>query len=378
MEVDELGRFPIIDCHTHFGGKDLNAIDDMLESVGKAGIEQINVLITSFPGRVSAVPEGLYAKARHPDKVFLFPGLDYTAIARDVDHRWTYSLAEQVDRLAALGADGIKMLNGKPNYRKASGLALDCVIYDDYFARLEATGFPVLWHVNDPEEFWDPDQAPEWAKGPGWIYDETFPTSESIYEECERVLEKHSKLKITFAHFYFLSDDLPRAAAFLDRYPNVCLDLAPGIEMLHNFSKRPDEARDFFIKYQDRILFGTDFAPGGLQSRLWVVRNFLETDESFHVPTDERLFWPDHRTMIRGIKLPDDALRKVYFENFRRIASEAPRRLDPAAVMLELDRLALLQDATGAERNTARRVAVSLTEETGEGGWTTPYVGRTL
>ena len=378
MELSQLADVPITDCHAHFGGEDLDAIDALLGSLKSGGIDRACVLVSSFPGRPNANPEGLYAKAQHPDRIYRFPGLDYSAIARDVDHRLTCSLAEQVDRIAAMGCDGIKMLNGKPNYRKASGLGLDSVIYDDYFARLEESGFPVLWHVNDPEEFWDPEQAPEWAKGPGWLYDETSPTKESIYQECERALDKHPKLNIIFAHFYFLSDDLPRAAAFLDRYPKVSFDLAPGIEMLHNFTKRAEATREFFLKYQDRILFGTDFAPGGVQSRIWVVRNFLETAEVFHVPTDESLFWPDHREMIQGIALPKDVLNKLYRENFCRIVSPDPKRLDPALVMAELNRLTALQDALCAPRNTARRVATRLTDETAEGGWTTPYLGRTL
>jgi len=378
MDLSALADMHIVDCHTHVGGENLDAIDDMLDALKSGGIDQACALVTSFPGRINAAPEGLYAKAKHPEAVYLFLGLDYTAIARHVDHRLTYSLVAQIDRYRALGCDGIKMLNGKPNYRKSAGLALDSVIYDEYFAHLEKTGFPVLWHVNDPEEFWDPAAAPEWAKGPGWLYDETFPTSESIYAECERVLEKYPKLTIIFAHFYFLSDDLPRAAALLDRYPNVSFDLAPGIEMLHNFTKRPAEARDFFIKYQDRIVFGTDFAPRGLQSRIWVVRNFLETEEEFHVPTDERLFWPDHRTMIRGIALPGEVLSKIYAENFQRLTAPAPSRLDPGLVVDELNRLTALQDQMGASRNTARRVATALTDETASGGWTTPYVGRTL
>ncbi len=379
MDISGLAKLPIIDCHTHFGGEDLNAIDGMLEQEAASGVSQIAILISSFPGRVNANPEGLYAKARHQEKVYLFAGLDYSAIAKDVDHRWTYSLAQQVDRLAAMGCDGIKMLNGKPNYRRSSGLALDCVIYDDYFARLEECGFPVLWHVNDPEEFWNPDEAPEWAKGPGWLYDEKAPTKESIYEECERVLERHPKLNIMFAHFYFLSDDLARAGAMLDRYPNVCFDLAPGIEMLYNFTKRPDEAREFFVKYQDRIVFGTDFGPGGRDSRLWVVRNFLETEEEFHVPTDERLFWPDHRTMIQGIALPEEVLKKMYGGNFRRQVSAQPSALNRGLVLAELDRLTVLLDALGAKPNAARRVAFHLAGE-GDGGgdWSTPYLGRAL
>jgi predicted TIM-barrel fold metal-dependent hydrolase len=362
MELADLGRYQITDCHTHFGGEDVDAIDGMLERLQAGGVNRACIVVTSSPGRTNANAEGLYAKAKHPDRIYLFMGPDYSAVASDVDHRLTYSLAQQVDRLAALGADGIKMINGKPGNRKASGIALDSVIYDDYFARAEERGTAILWHVNDPEEFWNPDEAPEWAKGPGWLYDDTFPTSESIYQECERALAKHPKLKVIFAHFYFLSDFLPRAAGLLDRYPNVYYDLAPGIEMLYNFTKRPEEAREFFIRYQDRIIFGTDFSTSGLASRIWVTRNFLETDELFHVPTDDRLFWPDHRTMIRGIALPAEVLRKIYAGNFERIVSADPRPLNMAKVIEELDRMTALSDQLGLPKSAARRVAARLAE----------------
>jgi len=363
MELTELGAYQITDCHTHFGGDDLDAVDEMLNRLRAGGISRACLLVTSFPGRANANAQGLYAKAKHPDRVYLFMGLDYSPVARDVDHRLTYSLAAQVDRLIALGADGVKMLNGKPNYRKASGIALDSVIYDEYLARMEARGLPILWHVNDPEEFWDPDQAPEWAKGPGWLYDESFPTKECIYQECERVLSSHPKLNVIFAHFYFLSDDLPRAARLLDSYPNVHLDLAPGIEMLYSFTKRPQESREFFLRYQDRIVFGTDFSTRGLLSRIWVMRNFLETDEWFHVPTDDSLFWPDHRSMIQGIALPADVLAKIYARNFERIVSPSPRSLNLPLVLRELDRLTALYHQLGLPNSAARRVAVSIAEK---------------
>ncbi|MFB3882587.1 MAG: amidohydrolase family protein [Armatimonadota bacterium] len=362
MELAELGNYAIVDCHTHFGGADLDAIDGMLGRLEDGGIERLGLVVTSVPGRVNSNAEGIYAKAKHPDRVYLFMGMDYSAVAQDVDHRLTYSLAQQIDRLIALGADGVKMINGKPNTRKASGIALDSVIYDDYFARLEERKFPILWHVNDPEEFWNPEQAPEWAKGPGWLYDDTFPTKESLYQECERVLAKHPRLRIMFAHFYFLSDDLPRAAQLLERYPDVHLDLAPGIEMLYNFTKRPKEAREFFITYQDRIVFGTDFFTTALLSRVWVMRNFLETDELFHVPTDDRLFWPDHRSMIQGIALPPEVLKKIYAGNYERLVSAKPRALNLPAALAELDRLTALYDQLGQPKSAARRVAAYLAE----------------
>jgi len=363
MELADMSRLPIIDCHAHFGGEDLRAIHGMMEREAQAGVQQVAIVMTSVPRRPNANAQGFFAKHAYPDRLFFFAGLDYSAVAQDVDHRLTYSFPQQVDRFIGMGVDGIKLINGKPNCRKDAGIALDSPVYDGFFARVTERGLPLLWHANDPEEFWDPAAAPEWAKAPGWLYDETFPTKESLYGECERVLEKHPTLTVMFAHFYFLSDFLDRAAALLERYPNVHLDLAPGIEMLHNFTKRPAEARDFFVTYQDRIVYGVDFSPRFTLSRIWVLRNFLETDELFHVPTDDNLFWPDHRTMIQGIKLPEGVLRKIYAGNYQRIVSPRPKPLNRPRVMEELDRLTALHDALGVTPNMPRRAAARMAEE---------------
>ncbi|MCJ7822021.1 MAG: amidohydrolase [Armatimonadetes bacterium] len=341
----------IIDAHAHLIETQPETIDAMLEYEASFGVEFMNILMLSLPstGYVSTNPEGFYAKWRHPDRVFLFAALDYTPLVADVDLRLACSLPEQVRRLQAMGCDGMKILTGKPNYRRESGLALDSVVFEPYFSALEAAQFPLLWHVNDPEEFWDPERVPEWAKESGWFYDSTFPTKETIYAECHHVLERHPKLPVIFAHFHFLSDDLPRAAALFDRFPGVCFDLTPGSEMYSNFSKRPQETRGFFLKYADRLLFGSDFISGEEGLSLSLVRQFLETDGEFTHPN-----LPEP---IRGISLPVDSLQRIYAANFQRLASRRPRPLGLPLVLAELDRLAALQDQLGAPRNTARFLA---------------------
>jgi len=353
-------NYPIIDCHTHLTKYDPEAGTRLLARAAQEGIDAIALLALGEMKWPNENPSALLAKARHPDRIFLFAALDYTALAEEVEHRHTLPFGQQVERLAALGCDGLKMLNGKPDLRRTSGLALDSPVYEACFSRLAEKGIPLLWHVNDPEEFWDPSQAPEWAKAPGWIYDERFPSKESLYGECHRMLERHPTLKVIFAHFHFLSADLPRAAALLDRFPNVNFDLAPGIEMFHNFSANPEAAREFFIKYQDRIFFGTDLVEDSPLSRIEVVRRCLESDESFHVPTDEALFWPDHRTTLRGLALPEDLLKKIYGGNFRRLAGEKPRPLDRNAARAELLRLAAITDQLGKPQNPARLAAEAL------------------
>jgi predicted TIM-barrel fold metal-dependent hydrolase len=370
MELRQMAKRSIIDCHTHFGGGQLDLIDELLAAEREGGVQQVALMVTSVPGQANENAQALYAKYRHSGAVYFFAGMDYAAVSEDVDHRLTYSFPQQIDRLLALGVDGVKLINGKPDARKSSGIALDSVVYEGFYTRASECQLPLLWHVSDPEEFWDAAAAPEWATSHGWLYDASFPSSAQLYGELERVLLRHPRLRIIFAHFCFLSDFLDRAAALLDRYPGVNLDLALGIEMLHNFSKRPDQARDFFVRYQERILYGTDlscgteWSPGLKLSRIWVVRNFLETDETFHVPTDDSLIWPDHRTLIHGIKLPEEVLAKVYVGNFRRLVSPAPKPLCMPRVMEELNRLTAIHEAIGAQPNMPRRVAERL-DQTG-------------
>ena len=339
--------YPLLDCHTHLGRQDPQAGTRLLARAAQAGIRQCAVMVVDGLTWPNRNPAGLLAKRAHPDRIFLFAALDYAALAHDLPSQLTLTLGRQVQRLWALGADGLKLLTGKPNVRQASGIALDSPVYEPAFAALEELGVPLLWHVNDPEEFWDPDQAPEWAKAPGWIYDARFPTNESLYQECERVLARHPRLRVIFAHFYFLSADLPRAAALFDRYPGVHLDLAPGIEMFHNFSARLAEAREFFHHYRDRILFGTDLVEDSPLSRVEVIRRSLETADTFHVPTDEPLFWPDQRTTLHGLALPPEVLAPIYAGNFQRLVGAQPRPLDLDLLQAELDRIAAVDVALG-------------------------------
>jgi len=355
-----MSDYSLIDCHTHLTKEGAEAGTRLLSRAAEGGIDSIAILVIAGLKARNGNPAGLLAKARHPDRIFLFAGLDYTALAEEVEHRFTFPFGKQVERLIAIGCDGVKMLNGKPDVRRASGIALDSPVYEACFARLAETGMPLLWHVNDPEEFWNPDLAPEWARKAGWLYDDSFPSKESLYGECQRVLRRHPNLKVIFAHFHFLSADLPRAAALLERFSNACFDLAPGIEMFHNFSAAPEIAREFFLRYQERIIFGTDLVEDSPLSRIRVIRNCLESDETFPVPTDERLFWPDYRTTLRGLRLPPEVLGKIYADNFRRLVGNTPRPLNLSAAREELERIASIADQLGISPNTARQAMAAL------------------
>jgi hypothetical protein len=320
------------------------------------------VVCTPHQSRLSLVPDALHLKAHFPDRVYVFGGMDISALFI-VPEQAGSIFADYVDTLRALGCDGVKMIEGKPSMRKMLPIPrFDGQIYEPYWARLAERGMPLIFHVNDPEEFWDPIRAPGWAREQGWFYgDGSFIDNEAQYTEVLNVLDRYPELKVVFAHFFFLSAQLPRLAEYLDRYPNMVVDLTPGIEMYHNFSAAPDAARAFFLKYQDRIVYGTDIGarallvapeegidPGDSHARAYLVRTFLETEDEFWLPEGHGFLFGKLETPFRGIGLPRPVLEKIYYRNFERLAGARPRELDPAAVVAECDRLTMMINAMGA------------------------------
>lgn len=321
----------VVDCHAHlYGGVD--GIPGLVRTARELGFARMNIACVPHQDLVNTNPAALVAKAQHPELFYVFAGLDHAG--RFSGGRvQSPGLAEQAERLAALGADGLKLLEAKPTVRKWLGEPLDGPYFADFFARVEELGLPLLWHAADPEEFWEPARTPAWAVERGWAYDGSFVAKETLQAEVEAVLARHPGLKVILAHFCFLSADLPRAERFLERFPNVRLDLAPGVELIYNLSRDVQASRSFFIRHADRILFGTDIGiladATARQSarRAELVRRFLATGDSFGAdPEADFLLAPPPGAVGRGLALPEEALRKILAANFERLAGPGPGR----------------------------------------------------
>ena len=319
---------PITDCHVHLRG--VQKIPNLMMLLDDCRISRVGLVCTAgTPQRgLAGNSVAMLCKAMHPQRVFVFGGLEYGLDGEPTKQ----GLRRQAEALRAAGCDGMKMIEGKPTARKRIGLALDGPVYDEYYAYLEAEAIPILYHVADPETFWDPGTIPPAAKQHGWDYTSgDFPTKEQLYAEIDGVLGKFPKLRIIFAHFYFLSADVERAARFMDAWPNVSFDITPGSEMYRNFAKAPQRWREFFTRYQDRILFGTDNGPTSqprdenhkrMAEKVWMMRMFLETAEDFEG------FCTATSRLVTGIGLDREVLEKIYHRNYLRYTSERPRPLD--------------------------------------------------
>lgn len=355
----------ILDCHVHM--RSLADEESMLAIREATGIDRMVLVSIQNPGEGAGLPQSLYMKACHPSRFFVFAGLNH-AEKLSGGKASTPSLAEQAAAFLEMGCDGIKMIEGKPTSRQRMDIPVTAPYFAEYWERAEELGVPIVWHVNDPEEFWDPDALPGWAKERNWGYGPDDVQKEQLYAEVDEVLTRHPGLRIIFAHFYFLSADLPRAARFFDEHPTVYFDLAPGIEMLYNISRDPEAGREFFLKYADRIVFGTDLSSSlSVEEgviRAGIVYRWLESDDTFRVPEEaDFLLGPPEDGIVRGMSLPDDMLAKIYHGNLAGLVGEEPKALDVPAAVAECERLAAIAEAmsgTPAAETDAAQVAQRL------------------
>ncbi len=355
----------IVDAHAHMGPSAEEAV--VLDIQKAIGVDKTVLVSIQNPANGSGLPQSLYMKARHPDRFYVFAGLNHGEKLSEGRVR-TPSLVEQLEGFVAMGCDGIKMIEGKPTSRQMMDIPVTDAYFADYWARVEELGTPIIWHVNDPEEFWNPELLPAWARKQGWGYGPNDVKKEQLYAEVDEVLARHPKLRIVFAHFYFLSADLPRAARFFDAHPTVHFDLTPGVEMLYNMSRNPDATRTFFLKYADRIVFGTDIMSRNTIEeavyRAGIVFRWLESEDTFRVPkgADFLLGQPEDG-IVHGLALPDEVLTKIYRGNITRLAGDAPRPLDVGRAIAECTRIGAIAQGmsnTPAEDTEAVLVARKL------------------
>jgi len=324
----------IADCHNHLLCAE--GLDVLAEVVTRVPLERFTVLSVPVTSEewADSLSLAYLAKRRYPEQAYIFGSWNHSArLANRPDA--AVALGEQVRAQAASGIDGWKLLESKPDMRRTLGEPLDGPYYAAGFAALEALDLPLLWHVADPETFWDPATTPAWALAHNWGYGPAFPSKESLYAEVECVLARHPRLRVVFAHFCFLSADLDRAARFLAAHPRVGFDLAPGIELLYNLSSNRDQARDFFIRHADRIYFGTDAgllrnaSADGVEARIRLVLRFLSTGETFRLPPDaDFLLGPPEDGLIHGLDLPAPVLERIAGANQLERVGDRPKPLD--------------------------------------------------
>jgi hypothetical protein len=229
-------------------------------------------------------------------------------------------------------------------------LAVDDPGLDPLFEMAGKLDMPVSIHTGDPKAFWQPpdeknERLEELRAHPDWsFYAEPVPSWQALYRAFERRVARHPKTTFIGVHFGNDPEDPDNVGRMLDKYPNLYIDTAARVPEIgrHDATKM----RQFFEKYQDRILFGTDLGVGPAQDDMMYGSNgadpptadderrffqstwrYFETkDRQFESPTPIQGKWK-----IDAIGLPEPVLRKLYFENAARILKWKPPVIAAAA-----------------------------------------------
>ena len=267
----------------------------------------------------------LFLKHAFSPTAYAFAGLEHPIDASEREDSYLSDLyLKQAEEYKAAGFDGMKMLEGYPSVRKAMKRPLCHSVYDKYYSFLEENNIPVTMHLANPESLWNIAEADEYSIKMGRVCDSTYPTKNELHDEVDGIMKKHPRLRLTLAHFGFMSTDIERAKRWMD-YENTCFDITPGGEQLLKMGKEWDLWKGFFDKYQDRILYGSDYYAypedekweENFTKRPKLIREFFETDTEHEYQGEK----------FRGIKLDGKIIEKIYLDNAMRLFGE-PKKID--------------------------------------------------
>jgi len=313
-------KFPTVDVHNHLGGGKQTLTPERvagyLTEMNEAGVRTVVNLDGGWGERLKETLDVL--DNAHPGRFLTFALLDFNGID---DEGWTDRETNRLEESFRNGAKGLKFhksLGLSYRYKDGKLMPVDDPKLSQIFKLCGRKGKPVMIHTADPAAFFTPldrynERWHELNEHPNWLfYGEQFPAREELLRQFTRVVERHPETTFIGAHFGNNVEDLATVGGWLDRYPNLYVDIDARISEL---GRQPYSARKFFLKYSDRIMFGTDTTPRRNAFRIYY--RFLETDdEYFDCAESHHLqgFW-----MIYGIYLPEEVLEQVYYKNAERV-----------------------------------------------------------
>lgn len=314
-------KFPAVDVHGHPGN--LTTPDAINRVVGVMDSLNLKVMLVAENVSGDRLTRTLAAvnASPHKERFRVLAGVDF----RNVGPGWGDRAAAQLEADIKAGAIGVGEVGKQFGLRitkpDGSRLEVDDPDLDPLWAAFARLDVPAFIHTAEPQEFFQPlDFTNErWLElslfaerrnnQPGRV------TFEQLITERNNVFRKHPKTRFVAAHFGWHANDLARAAKMLDEFPNVTIEAGA---ILYDLGRQPRAAREFFVKYADRIMFGKDSFQPNEYPYYW--RVFETADEYFDYYRDYHAFWK-----LYGLALPDDVLKKVYYKTALKVFKGLPR-----------------------------------------------------
>ncbi|MBT8291887.1 MAG: amidohydrolase [Eudoraea sp.] len=307
--IVEKARYPFIDIHSHQFKMATQDLSELVSSMDKMNMAvMVNLSGGSGEGFKNIMDN---INQNYPNRFVVFANVNFTGVGNP---DWADNAVRQLEEDVKNGAKGLKIYKSLGLRNKdidGNRIGIDDRRLDPIWAKCGELEIPVLIHAADPKSFWDSmDSSNE-----RWLELKTRPRRkrsatnpapwEQIIGEQHNMFKKHPQTKFINAHMGWYANNLQKLAELMDEMPNMYVGIGAVIAEL---GRQPRNARNFFIKYQDRILFGKDsYQPKEFPTYFRV----LETnDEYFPYYKKYHAFWA-----MYGLNLPDEVLKKVYYKN---------------------------------------------------------------
>src|SRR6266567_3613552 len=279
----ERAKYPFVDIHSHHWSPTSEHVDQVVKEMNTINLRVMVNLSGGTGEELNTAGYGKRAAAR---------------LEQDVRN----------------GAQGLKIFKNYGmdlKYANGERVHVDDPEFDAVWEKCAELKIPVLIHVAEPSAFFDPwdyhnERWEELREFPGRARQPSkYPPFETLIAERNRMFAKHPRTNFIAAHLAFHGNDLERLEKLFDANPNVYVDIAA---VLAELGRQPYSARDFLVKYQDRVLMGKDIYE--VNEYKWYFRALETRDEYFEYYRKRHAFW-----RIYGFQVPDDVLKKVYYKN---------------------------------------------------------------
>jgi predicted TIM-barrel fold metal-dependent hydrolase len=337
--VPEKARFPVIDAHNHLFA-DMPA-REMLSVMDAVGV-QVFLNLTGncalpFDSKGYTIRRrdfGIYRREWMDKAPGRFAAFTMSEFAKwddftiDFSKGFAEACAACLEEEASRGALGLKVtkeLGLRFHEPDGSMVRIDDKRLTPVWRKAGDLGLPVLIHTSDPVGFFLPvdpanEHYPTLLAYPGWSFYGSHFSKEDLMEQRTRMMADNPGTIFICPHVANMPEDLDWVSGLLEKLPNVCIDFSARMDEL---GRQPYSARDFLIRWQDRVLFGADMPVSEHMYRSYF--RFLETkDEYFDYPGYVGESTNFTRWKIYGLGLPDGVLEKIYRKNALRVIPALP------------------------------------------------------
>jgi hypothetical protein len=329
--ANDFGKVLKVDSHVHIGSDDGVFEDQALKD--NFLLITLNVDHSDSSSIRKQFDYAVSSSKLHPGKVFYAPTFLFDTAGWGSE-AWSSRIIKQLNSDISQGAVGVKIwknIGMTVRDRNGKFIMVDDPLMQSVIDFIKSKNLPIAGHLGEPRNCWLPlnemtvsSDSSYFAENPQYhmyLHPE-YPSYEDQMNARDNMLKKNPDLVFIGCHLASFEWNVDSLASRLDRFPNLAVDMSARIcHLQYQSSKDRERVRNFCIKYQDRLLYGTDTGYGGSNDQDRFKNDIHETwlnDWSYFTTADEMtsdLF----RGKFTGLRLPSEVVRKIYSENAIRL-----------------------------------------------------------